>query len=377
MSRPTYRFKKSTSKKEIDLKTTLKKIISNLTQISIICAVIGFINVWWYLGRIDQLNLLTSVISAPSTLLVIFASMSSIVLLWLFLYITPTIIFTWSVAFNKEITNINSMLGYSALLSIVLAVFGAYPENVAYGVFTFCGMFYLCYFFYFLISGNRNKVKHIALSSLIAFIVNISLLIILSIIYKQTSLASMERPVRVFILLVNLISVYVPLGFTSFSIAKNKKFSIKWIVIIAAVTTLSVGYFTLMTTGGLLYKLNDNTMKNVGLRSDQPRWFKVDTKRFPENWLEANWDTQSTSATEIWLKGYPLFQNNNILLMCPEQTMNAMNQYTLSRLTFSNNLPRGSMDSSRCILLENRPENSIRPGEMNSHHFTSTPLNHI
>lgn len=103
---------------------------------------------------------------------------------------------------------------------------------------------------------------------------------------------------------------------------------------ITALTTGAVAYITLMAMGGLLYKLNDNTMSYVGLRSDEPQWFKINKEQFPQGWLNTNWQEKNSASSEVWLKGYPIFQNNTIALICPESTYKAMESYTYSKMTF-------------------------------------------
>ncbi len=348
-------------KEHFDLKAIPQKILANLTQLSITFAVIGFINIWVYLYRINQLNLLVSIISAPSTLLVVFASMIMIILLWLVLYISPTLIFTWCTSVNGLTDNSYSIIFHSIFISLYLAVFSAYPTDTALSAFIFCSVIYICYFIYrHFTTSAKDSIIHFA----VAFATNIPLIIILSTIYNKAALSDIPRIYRICILSVNLIPVYVPLFHTSNILKKNKKIRFKDIVLITVLTTGAVAYITSMTMGGLLYKLNNNTMSYVGLRSDEPQWFKINKEQFPQGWLNTNWQDKNHTDSEVWLKGYPLFQNNSIALMCPESTYKAMEIYTRSKMTFFKGITHGSMDSSQCIVIENSPGKILHPGNM-------------
>ena len=367
-------FRSNKNKEQFNIKVVPQKILANLTQLSIAFAVIGFINIWIYLYRINQLNLLTSVISAPSTLLVIFASMSMILILWLILYIIPTIIFTWCASVNDLTDNSHFIVAHSTFISLYLAIFGAYPSETALSVLIFCSVVYISYFIYrHFTASAKNSIIHF----IVAFATNVPLIFVLSVIYNKVALSDIPRIYRVCILGLNLIPVYVPLFYAAIILKKNKIIRIKEIFLITALTTGAVAYITLMAMGGLLYKLNDNTMSYVGLRSDEPQWFKVNKEQFPQGWLNTNWQEKNSAGSEVWLKGYPIFQNNTIALICPESTYKAMESYTLSKMTFFSSLPRGSMDSSQCIVIENSPGKVLRPGNMPSPEYEALTADHV
>lgn len=359
------RFKyRNSNHKRNPFKTLLAKLIAHLTQLSVAFAVLGFINVWFYFYRIDQLNLLTNVISTPSTLLATFASMSLITALWTVLYILPTGMYTWLISSYNKKEDSKSILAHAFIISVILAISGACPINISKYIITGSAVLYLIFFSY---RCYTAAAKPFLQNFAIAFAVNIPLIIILGIIYKIISLSQIEREIRVLTLILNLVPIYVTMGASAHFFAKRKTISIKEIILMVAIATVTIAYITLMSAPGLIFKLNDNTMAYVGLRSDQRQWFKVSEQQFPQGWLEANWNVNSISNKEIWLQGYPLFQSNTMLLMCPESTINAMSQYTLARLTFSNSLLRGSMDSSRCILMDNAPGKSVRIGQPTAH----------
>lgn len=339
------------NKKNLRLEESFKIVLSNLTQVTIIFIVIGFINIWFYLYRIEQLNLLTVVISTPSTLLAIFASMSLIILLWVFLYITPTMIFLWLSTIYKK--NTNEIIFHTFLISLFLAIFGAYPANVVIAIFIYIAMFYVCYLLYHFNTNIEFKNKKPITNLLLAIFINLPLIIVLAIIYNKASLYNIDRSSRVFVLILNLAPIYAPLLYADYVIKKRKNISIREILISSVLTTATIGYIFMMSTSGMFLKLNDTTMSFSGLRSNELYWVKVNKKKFPKGWLEENWDIKENLHSEIWLQGFPLFYNNNTALICPQSTMDAMMLYSNSRLTAFSNSPKGSMNSSKCILIEN------------------------
>lgn len=330
---------------------------SNLTQLSIGFTIIGFVNVWIYLSRIDQLNLLSSLLSTPTTLLAVFASMSFILLSWGLMITFPTCIYLWMVYQDKSQSDAKSIAFHSLIISIPLAILGAYSVDTAISAATFVMMFYTCYFCYRWTTQNLNK-------SLINFIkgitINLVILVIFGFIYNKFSLSIVSRPVRIATLLSYLVIIYIPIFLALNNIRKNKKNQIKNVFIILITTILSMAYMATSLTNGLVMKMNDHTMTIAGLRSDDMHWFNVKSKDYPPGWLHQHWNITENNEPEVWLQGFMLVQSNTIVLICPQSTLNSMREYTLAHLTFHNDLPPGSMNSSSCILKENTPDMHIR-----------------
>lgn len=330
---------------------------SNLTQIGIGFTIIGFVNIWIYLSRIDQLNLLSSLLSTPTTLLTVFASMSFILLLWILMVTFPTWIYLWMVNFDKSQSDAESIAKHSLIISIPLAIFGAYSTDTAISAAIFVMMFYACYFCYRWTTRNLNKSLTIFIKGIT---INMIVIIIFGFIYNKASLSIVARPVRVAILLSYLIIIYIPIFLALQNIRNKKTNQIKSIFIILTTTIILMTYISTNLTNGLVMKMNDYTMTIAGLRSDDLHWFNVKYKDYPPGWLHEHWNVTDEGDLEVWLQGFILIQSNTIVLICPQPTLKSMREYTSAHLTFHNDLPPGSMSSSSCILKENTPDVHIR-----------------
>lgn len=338
------------------LKRVLRLLFSNLPQLSLLSAAIGFINIWIYLSRIDKLNLLTSFLASPATLLAIFASMMLIIILSMLLLLMPTFIFSWISLFDSN-CNSRSIIVHSVVISIILSIIGTTDTTYVTGFLIFIIAFYLCYF-------NWERLQHRCKTSFIAFLkglfINISTLIIMSAIYNNAALSGVARFYKIIILLSYLIIIYIPLIACNDILINKKKTKKNNPIQIIAITILMAMYFIGTITPGLLTKLNNYTLAFTGLRSDTMTWYKVNTKNFPSGWLDRNWNIKPGVQDDVWIQAYPIIQNNNIAFICSEQTYKQMNEYVNTRLNAFVEKQSGSMDTSHCILIQNNMDVSVK-----------------
>lgn len=335
------------------LNLSLRTTVKYLPQISAFCAIIGFVNIWIYLGRIDQLPLLPSVLASPSTLLAIFASMSLIITLWSILIIFPAAVLAWYVKNIGGDKRINHFITHSLILSIIIAVAGVNDSSLTPPIATYYAMIYACHI---CIKQCKNKTKESIQNILGALFFNIPLFMIFLFIYNKSSLSEVDRTVRLITLLSYLFAIYTPILSISIHFKNKKIIDIKSIIAVLLSTFIILFPITYYFNKGLLFKFNDYTMVLSGLRSTELQSFKVDSASFPTGWLDSNWGVGSTNDSQLWLKGYPLFQNNEIILTCPEETMREMNKYIVANSTLHNNLHKGSMSSMRCIFIRKKEE---------------------
>lgn len=335
---------------------TLSFFFSHLPQISVLFAAIGFINIWIYLSRIEQLNLLPSFLASPATLLAIFASMSLIIILWGLMLLMPTILFLFSAVINSK-KKTEKAIAHAIVISVTLAVLGTTDTTIATGSLIFIITFYLCYFLWQYIQNKNLKTLWGFFKGLY---LNIPTLIIITFIYDKAELVHIGRFGKIYILIIYLFLIYMPLIICKNIISKKKLPKKDLLVVGFLIVALVTIYFTAMSTPGLFIKLNNYTISLAGLRSEQKIWHKVKRQSFPSSWLEANWQDLKESGEEAWIQGYPVIQNNNILFLCPEAVHNQMNQYILSRLNLFIQEKSGSMDTRSCILLEKNSESSVK-----------------
>ncbi|ECC9552440.1 Uncharacterised protein [Salmonella enterica subsp. salamae] len=338
---------------------TLTFIFSHLPQISVVFAVIGFINIWIYLYRIEQLNLLTSFLSSPSTLLAIFASLSLIVTLWGLMLLLPTILFS-SLLTTMPKSNSKSIILHAIVISIILSILGTTEESIANGLLTYIVTFYICYFLWLYIQ-NKN-IKSLG-AFFIGLFLNIPTLIIIILIYNKAALANIERAAKVIILLIYLIMIYMPLIISNDILTKKEKTRKNNLLKIFITISLVIVYFTATITPGLIIKLNNYAISFAGLRSDDKFWYKINTENFPSGWLEYNWGVSSINQKEVWIQGYPIIQNNNITFVCSEKTHSLMDKYISARLNLFVQKKNGSMDTKSCILIEKNTDSSVKVTE--------------
>lgn len=361
MERIHFRFRKT--KKYSITRPQFKFFITDLMQLSMLFAVIGFFSIWIYLSRINQLSLLTSALSTPSTLLAVFASICLILTKWGILLSIPSIIFTWSTKANKIDYLVKRLFFHSLFSSIILAVLSCVPGDIAIPLTIYCIMLYCCYIIYLkTIPTEKNSLTIFCTALLINFI----MIFIFSILYNNMSLQQYERPERIFTLLIGLIVVYTPIGTVVWYITKGKKIKIKEIVMIALFSVSVLVYSTTMFASGIFIKLNDYSMSYAGLRDNNYHWIKINPGDFPDSWLD-NYKgiKKTTSNGQIWLQGYSLFQNKDYAFICSQETMSEIKKYTRSRMIPFFDTPIGSMDTTSCILTENKPENHIQMEKFN------------
>lgn len=356
MERVHFRFRRTNINSKSRRK--YKFIITDLAQLSILFAVIGFLNVWLYLSRINQLSLLTAVLSTPSTLLAVFASICLILIKWGVILSIPSLIMTWSAKINKIEHSIKRLIYHSVSLSIVLAVLSCFPSEVAIPLIIYYLMFYCCYMAYL---HTIPKQKNSFTILFTALLINLFIILIFSLLYNNLALQQYSRPERVFVLLVGMIVIYTPLSIMVWYISKGKKIKVKEVVAIASLSICVFVYIITMFASGIFIKLNDFSMNYAGLRGDTYHWIKINPDDFPENWLD-NYKgvKQVTKNGSIWIEGLSLFQNKDYAFVCSQEIIEEINKYTRSRMIPFFDNPTGSMDTDSCILTENKPTNHIQ-----------------
>lgn len=361
MERIHFRFKKANANSIRYRK--FKFIITDLAQLSILFAVIGFFNIWLYLSRINKLSLLTAVLSTPSTLLAVFASICLILIKWGVLLSIPSIIMTWSTKINKIERSVKRLLYHSLCLSIALAILGCFPAENAIPMIIYYIMFYCCYIVYLHTVPKENNSFAILLTALL---INIGIIFIFSVLYNSLSLHQYSRPERVFALLIGMLIIYMPIFIIAWHITNKKKIKLKEVIVIAVLSVCVLVYLIAIFASGIFIKLNDYSMNYAGLRGNSYHWIKINPDDFPDNWLN-NYKgvKQTTKNGSVWIEGLSLFQNKDYAFVCSQETIEEMNKYTRSRMILFFDNPAGSMDTNSCILTENKPTNHIQKEKIN------------
>ncbi|EOZ2166171.1 hypothetical protein ACQQKR_002300 [Klebsiella quasipneumoniae] len=357
MDTKTFKYRKNTMTETL-YKLTKRKIyfiFNNLTKISALLIAIGFINLWAYLYRIEQLDLLTLFLSSPSTLLAIFASLALIIIAWISLLLLPTIVYSSLVTIIPK-NNAKRVISHSIAISIILSVLGTSDMSTAIGLLIFTITWYICYFTWLYI---KNRNMNFLGTFFISVYLNIFIIIIIRLVYNLAALSDIHKLGKITILLFYIAAIYYPLIIRNIPSAKWKTKK-KKLITQSSILLLIILYPTIVITPGLMSKLNNYTIYLAGLRSDEKSWYKLTISNYPSGWLEHNWEIKSSKQKEIWVQGYPTIQNSIIKLICPEKVHYQMNIYLSTRLNIFAKEREGSMDTKSCILIKNNTTPSVK-----------------
>ncbi|MEM6052274.1 hypothetical protein AAH450_17065 [Erwinia sp. P7711] len=334
-------------------------LTQNLAKISLFSVLMGFLNLWFYLYRIDHLPLLPSMLTTPSTLLSISFALIIIIFGFFITLLLPTLSYSFSTLFLAKKETDTAVIRHSFFISLFLAITGVFDSETALGLFIYIISGYIIFFaIQFFYCEWRETMKIYSR----CIIINFAFMIVLFFIYNRAGLSGIDRFYRFVVIFLYLISCYILMAATYDFLKSKRPFFSKKNILPYLLAFIIIMYLTMSIAPGFITRANDYAMTLAGLKSEQKSIFKVNPADYPDNWLKERWLIKYTNAGSVWVEGYAIFQNSNVKVICPTTDYQQIKKRMIEETTIfskTSTLRHPSGNTFNCIDIENKPNTTL------------------